>query len=160
MSSYAFCSVAPLSTELLSFFSPLLRWKGDMRSAWCWSARQNRFRDTGGTEQCHHHSLKPLRLWNNLSPSALSEVIRDRTDSGLMGRTFSSATLGAIISLTTAFLYLTFSTNWVTASLFLWCTFHISFSWIIVLSFLHRTCDSCLMLVINLCIYIAVTHDH
>lgn len=77
--------------------------EGNMRSAWCWSARQNRFRDPGGTEQCHHRSLKPLRLRNNLSPSALSEVIRGRSDSRQMGGIFSSATLGAVIRLSTSF---------------------------------------------------------
>lgn len=34
--------------------------------------------DLGGTELCHHRALKALPLQNNLSPSALSEVITDR----------------------------------------------------------------------------------
>lgn len=34
-----------------------------------------------------------VRLWNNLTPSALSEVIRGKIDSLLMGRIFSSATV-------------------------------------------------------------------
>lgn len=91
--------ILPLCSGLLSTSpSPL---KG---SAWCWSACQNQFTDPVGREQCRHCSLKPLCLWNNLSPSALSAVIRGRTGSQLIGgRIFSSATLGAVICLTTSF---------------------------------------------------------
>lgn len=94
---------------------------GNARSAWCWSARQNRFRDPGGTEQCHHRS--PNR--HNLSPSALSEVIRGRTDSRLMGGIFSSATPAAP---SISYLLLNSPSRLFSCFLFLQCSAHLSFS--------------------------------
>lgn len=38
-------------TSLFFTFHPPPFRRGDARSAWCWSARQNWFRDSGGTEQ-------------------------------------------------------------------------------------------------------------
>lgn len=53
---------------------------------------KNQFADPGERKQCHRCSLKTLRLWINLSPSALSAVIRGTTGSQLMAG-FSAAAL-------------------------------------------------------------------
>lgn len=99
-----------------------------MRSAWCWSACQNQFRDPGGIEQCHHCSLKPLRLQNNFSPSVLSEVISGWTGSRLMAGISAGPLLerSSVSPLLSIFYIHSLVSSVLCLSTFLLCFYHLS----------------------------------